>query len=246
MHHLTARPSPRTLADAIAETLDDAPIALEDPVRRRDVARAWIEHAASERAEAASMAKVASALLDRELPADLHWIAARATTDELRHAAICAHVAQRYDPKIGALPRARHFAAAQVAVAPQHASALHVIVQCCVQETVAAAYLERAHAEATSPLVRSALRALFSDEIDHGRIGFAFAATLTSTERQALRAPVAALVSTCRDIWRGRAESLPAASAPEHGVLASEVIVRAVDDAIERLVWPGLVQVGLG
>ena len=240
-------PSPRTLDEAVArERLPDLEIAGLDPAARAAIGRAWLEHAASERAEAISMARAAAYVLEREGPGDLHWIAARGAADELRHAAICAHVARAYAGDLAPLPAARHFASVPVAIAPEHARALHVIVQCCVQETLAAAYLERAFAAAEVALPRAALRVLFGDEIDHGRIGYAFAETLSTSERTALRAPVATLLEVCVATWRERARALPTAAAPEHGVLAASTIEQCVRDAAQRLVRPGLSRAGLG
>lgn len=227
------------------ESLPEAHVEELDPALRTAIGRAWLEHAASERAEATSMARAAAYVLEREGPGDLHWIAARGAADELRHAAICAHVARAYGSGLAPLPPARHFASVSVAVAPEHARALHVIVQCCVQETLAAAYLEHAFSQAEVPLPRAALRVLFGDEIDHGRIGYAFAETLEPKERAALRAPLAGLLEVCVATWRDRARALPEIAAPQHGVLAASTIEQCVIEAVDRLIRPGLTRVSL-
>lgn len=238
--------SPRSLDDAAGVPLPDGPdpesIA---PALRRAIGRAGFEHAASERAEAASLSRVAAIVLERAASPDLHWLAVRAASDELRHAALCLRVARAYDPAHDRLPEARVFAPTLVAVPAEHARALRVLVQCCVQETLAAAYLERAYADAREPLPRAVLRRLLGDEVDHGRIGYAFAATLTDRERAALRAPLATLLERCVDTWRTRARALPALAAPEHGVLAASTIERTIEGAVATLVLPGLREVGL-
>ena len=238
--------SPRTLDDAAAVELPDGPDpASLDPSVRLAIGRAWIEHAASERAEAASLAHVAAIVLARAASPDLCWLAVRAASDELRHAALCVRVARAYDPSHDRLPEARLFTSTAVAVPEQHAPALRVVAQCCVQETLAAAYLERAYADAVEPLPRAVLRLLLGDEIDHGRIGYAFAATLSEAERAALRAPLATLLERCVDTWRTRARALPPIPAPEHGVLAAATIEQTIEDALEHLILPGLREVGL-
>jgi hypothetical protein len=238
--------SPRTLDDAVGSALPDGPLPdTIDPELRRAIARTWIEHASSERAEAGSMAHVAAIVLERSGPGDLHWIAARAASDELRHAAICVRVARAYDASLDVLPPARQFVSVPVSVPSEHHGTLRVLAQCCIQETLAAAYLERAHASSVEPLPRAALRLLFSDEIDHGRIGYAFASLIDDRARRAVRAPLAAMLETCAATWHARARALPDIEAPEHGVLSRATIVETIDRAIEELVLPGLCEVGL-
>lgn len=238
--------SPRSLDDAAAVPLPEGPThASLEPALREAIGRAWIEHAASERAEAASLSQVAAIVLERSAPPDLHWLAVRAAADELRHAALCVRVARAYDPAHTALPRARVFAPTAVTVPAEHATSLRVLAQYCVQEALAAAYLERAYADAREPLPRAVLRLLLGDEIDHGRIGYAFAATLSERERAALRAPLAVLIDRCVDTWRSRARALPALSSPEHGVLAASTIERTIEEAVATLILPGLRDVGL-
>lgn len=233
--------SARTLDDAIAGTLPDAELAGLDPALRAAIARAWREHAASERAEANALARVAAIVTSQPGPSDLHWIALRGAADELRHAAICAHVAHAYDPSLSpALPQARAFTPLLPDIAPAHRRALRVIVQCCVQETLAAAYLEQAHARATEPLARAALRALFSDEIDHGRIGYGYAATLGPEARRALAEVLPVAVDRCVGQWRTRVRSLPDVAAPAHGVLDRATVEATIESAARDLVLPGL------
>lgn len=233
--------SARTLDDAISGTLPDAALDGLDPALRAAVGRAWREHAASERAEANALARVAAIVTSEPGPADLHWIALRGAADELRHAAICAHVARAYDPSLpAALPQARTFAPLLPEVAPAHRRALRVIVQCCVQETLAAAYLEQAHARATEPLARAALRALFSDEIDHGRIGYAYAATLGPERRRALVEVMPVAVERCVAQWRTRIRALPDVASPDHGVLERAAVESTIESAARDLVLPGL------
>lgn len=238
--------SARTLDDAAAVELPSGPDhASLEPSLRLAIGRAWIEHAASERAEAASLSHVAAIVLERTASPDLCWLAVRAASDELRHAALCVRVARAYDAAHDRLPETRYFAPTAVAVPEKHAPALRVLAQCCIQETLAAAYLERAYADSVAPLPRAVLRLLLGDEIDHGRIGYAFAATLDDSERAALRAPLAVLLDRCVDTWRSRARALPPIPAPEHGVLAAATIEQTIEDAVEHLVLPGLREVGL-
>ena len=243
LHHLIAR----RLDTAVDRALGDASTDLTGvPTElRRSIARAWIEHAASERAEALSLAHVATVVLARSGPGDLHWLATRATSDELRHAAICHRVAQAYDPDVGPLPAARRFPPFVTELDGDRSGALFVLAQCCIQETLAAAYLSRAYDAATAPLARAALHALLGDEIDHGRIGYAFAALLDREERRSLRGPLAACIERCRAMWRARADALPAEADPEHGVLPRAEIHAAIDEAMQTLVTPGLLRLGL-
>jgi hypothetical protein len=105
-------------------------------------------------------------------------LVARASSDEVRHAEICGRMATallgegqvpkgwRGLPKLPVEPGAD--ASTQ--------ALLHVVEMCCLSETLTGVFFTEMHARATLPDARGVIEALLQDEIDHGRVGWAYLA----------------------------------------------------------------------
>jgi hypothetical protein len=105
-------------------------------------------------------------------------ILTRASSDEVRHADICRKVAEgildvRIPTRWKGLPSI-----------PKHANAtpsarvlLHVTEMCCLSETFTGVFLTEMLSRMPEGSPKSAVESLLEDEIDHGRVGWAYLAS---------------------------------------------------------------------
>jgi hypothetical protein len=104
---------------------------------------------------------------------------AQASADEVRHAEICRRVATAM---LGeeAVPRAWRGLPripTHLRVDAPTRALLHVVEMCCLSETLTGVFFTEMHARATHPAIRAVIESLLEDEIDHGRVGWAYLAT---------------------------------------------------------------------
>ncbi len=234
---LTSRPLPEV--DPSIERLTD-----ED---RATVMQVWLARAANERRVSDSFAVVVNALLALNAAPGLIDLARRAVDDELRHAEICRYVASRFAgadvPTPARLPLA----------VPPHATAseelrhtLHVVGQCCLNETIASAVLEASIVNARGALVAAALRELLSDEIDHGRLGWAYLATVRSELRGKIELWLPAIARGNLKMWRETPRLYATSIAVvEQGALPADRTEATLLGAIRDLIIPGFDRLGL-
>lgn len=234
---LTSRPLPES--DPSIERLADD--------ERATLTRVWLARAANERRVSDSFAVVVDALTALHAAPSLIKLAHRAVDDELRHAEICRYVASRF---AGAdLPAPDRL----TLVVPPHATAseelrhtLHVVGQSCLNETIASAVLEASIATARGPLVSAALRELLSDEIDHGRLGWAYLATVPTELRAKIERWLPAIVRGNLKMWRETPRLYATSVAVvEQGALPAERTEATLLGAIRDLIIPGFDRLGL-
>ncbi|HEY1691592.1 MAG TPA: ferritin-like domain-containing protein [Polyangiaceae bacterium] len=145
---------------------------------RRAVGATWLERTRQEH-----LAVGAFSLLARELAAAgcdpvVLALVTRAACDEVRHAAICRRFAVALLGE-GAVPGGFR----GLPKVPMHAGAsagdrvlFHVVEMCCMSETLTGVYFTEMLARTTDPVAREAVESLLEDEIDHGRVGWAYLA----------------------------------------------------------------------
>lgn len=210
--------------------------------QRGEVARIWLSRAAMERRVADSFAVIRDALARRGAPSELVTLAARAVDDEHRHAELSRVVASRYEgAELAAPPRLP-------LEVPEHRGAseavrdtLYVIGQCVLNETTAGVVLETCLEHARAPVATWALRELLSDEIEHGRIGWTYLASVDRATRRAAEPWLLPMTYLNLKLWReetplcDRDEALAAHGAPHNAILHEALV-----DAVRSLVVPGL------
>lgn len=226
--------------------LPDEDLAALPHATRETLAGVWWSQAATEARVASSFAIVRDALDARGADPGLIDVSARAVDDEMRHATLCLDVAERYAGRALAPPDDLPFAhPAHPDASEDLRRALHVIGQCALNETFAAAYLEASLAGAERPLARAALSELLSDEVDHARIGWAFASTLDDATRAELGGWILPLAIGNLRMWRQLAlPDDPKGELVAHGVPSKETVAGALREAVEALVIPGFARFG--
>lgn len=235
---LTRRPLPQS------DPLIDA-LSAED---RSHLTRIWLGRAAMERRVADAFDVVAAALRRLGAAQQLIDLATRAVDDEYRHTELSRLVASRIAgveqpfPERLPLTVPRHEGAS-----PELRDTLHIVGQCVLNETTASVFLEVCSKYARGSLVPSALKELLSDEIDHGRIGWAHLATLPQATRNQVARWLLPMAYLNLRIWR---EYTPK-SAPSNEALSAlgSPPPKAVDEALVSsltdLIIPGLRELGM-
>ena len=233
---LTSRPLPET--DATIESLTD--------FERDRLAETWLLRAAMERRVGDSFAVVRDALRRRGAAQELVDLADRAIDDEARHEELSRVVASRFAKKELPLPKRLVLEPpAHKGASPELRDTLHIVGQCVFNETTASAYLECSLDHATDgTLSKSALRELLSDEIDHGRIGWAHLATCDERTRAAVAPWLHAMAFTNLKEWRRETPHDPTHTdaMTKQGVPPASVVHEALVDALRTLIIPGFEQ----
>jgi hypothetical protein len=174
-------------------------------------------------------------------------LAANAVHQELGHAAIWCDLAGRYLarevpwPDRPRRPIPRH-ADANPALLPS----LHVIGMCCINETLAIARLEAGIATCVGSAMRSALRTILKDEVDHARLGWAHLASrhvLPEQRSELSRWVPQLLLTNLRAMLHEDAPTLDAY--PHHGFIPRAQLIKVMLDATRQVVLPGFEHVGI-
>jgi hypothetical protein len=115
-----------------------------------------------------------------------------------------------------------------------------------LNETTASAFLEACLTHARGGVARAALRELLSDEIDHGRIGWAHLASLSASVRAELSPWLLPMAFLNLRTWREQSPDDPRHRDvwTLHGVLPASVTHAALVDALRTLIVPGFKDLG--
>jgi hypothetical protein len=201
-----------------------------------------------ERRVADSFEVIQGALTRRHSSPEVIHLAERAIDDEYRHAELSRFVASQFagrdlePPGRLVLEVPKHQGAA-----PSVRDALFIVGQCVLNETTASAFLEACLQWARGALARWALRELLSDEIDHGRIGWAFLASLSAADRAELNRWLLPMAFINLRQWRRETPHDPEydSALALHGAPPASVIHSAVLGALEQMIVPGFERLGM-
>lgn len=235
---LTQRPLPEhdETIDALSRT---------DRDRLADV---WILRAAMERRVADSFQVIHGALQRRGAAQHLVDLAARAIDDEFRHTELSRAVASRFagrplpTPALLALEVPEHKGAS-----PEFKDTLFVVGQCVLNETTASAFLETCLGHAEGPLAKSAIRELLSDEVEHGRMGWTWLATVDEKTRADVGKWILPMAFLNLRLWKKESpyDRSHRDCLSRHGAPPAEVLHASLVDALTTLIVPGLKSLGI-
>jgi len=145
---------------------------------RAQVGATWRERRKQEHLAVGAFALLARELAEEGCDPIVLSVVTRASSDEVRHTEICRRFAVallgadhvpsnvRGLPKVPMHDRAR----------PTDRVLFHLVEMCCLSETLTGVYLTEMLARTTDPVARVAVESLLEDEIDHGRVGWAYLA----------------------------------------------------------------------
>jgi len=228
--------------------LPDEPASVLDalsPAEREGLSSIWLCRARAELRAAAVFARITAELVQRTSNREVQSLAARAVSDEIRHAELCRHLASFYAGADAPWPEAPPQPLPQFGDAlPVFNLTLNVALTCCLSETVSAELLRQLRAEASGVRTRYVLRHLLKDEIEHARLGWAHVATLDEPTRHQLSIALPMLVRLAREAWT--APSLVPSGLPlGHGWLPDPRVASLFDEVIADVVLPGFAHLGV-
>jgi hypothetical protein len=224
---------------------DRAVDALPDALREA-IARHWQRRARSEARIGRAFALMVPRVRAVGAVAAVRELLARAADDEARHAGICLRLASHYAGRDIAALDDRDVRLPSFGCDDERLEvALLVAGTCCVNETLATAWIEAALAASTVPIAVAANRAHLREEIDHARIGWAHLASLDDGLRAAIGACIERLIAANLPLWEGPDEFLPDEGVPGHGLPSAAAARATIDRAIRELVLPGFAHVGV-
>lgn len=142
-------------------------------IRHDAVARLWAFRAHAELDAAARFARLERALVRFSAVPVVVDLAGQAALDERRHHVRCAELADRFGRPVASCNEAQ--------ASPLHGGQLEardqllyeVVAMSCVTESLSTALLLRMRAEAEDPAVRSVVKEILRDEVQHARLGWA-------------------------------------------------------------------------
>ncbi len=202
----------------------------------------WEQRALLELRAGGYFSQLATELMTVGADREVLRLVSRAPYDEFRHAEICRDTAAIYGkrevawPAPGPTPMASHDG-----VPLEFVPTLHVASMCCVNETIAGAWLEACYSMATVALAKKTLRALLREEIDHARIGWAHlsSAYVTPRMRRALGKWLPHLIEASLVAWLRPDRVVPAGGVHAHGVPSERTTREIVLAAVRDVVIPG-------
>jgi hypothetical protein len=237
-------PDPLTPVDLPADGSIDA---LPDAARAA-IAGHWLTRARSELRVARGFEELGPRLRAAGALDAVNQLVDKAIRDERRHGALCVQLAARYAGAAVALPPPDASPLPSFGTGDERLEvALLVIGTCCINESIASAWIRACQRMATSPVAIFANRVHLRDEIDHARLGWAHLASpaITPELRAKLQPWIPAMLRANLAEWKEPDRSLPEAGIAAHGHPSREEHDRIIDAAVHEIVLPGLRHVGL-
>ncbi len=215
------------------------------PAERTVLARRWTDRSKNEQATSGVFAEIRRGLERLGAPPALVEDAARAIADERLHARICALCAAHYAGATVELPPANETSKARFAgCSPRDSALLYVVMNSCINEGIAAVYLQACLQNAQSALAREATRSILEDEVRHARLGWTFLAGRPPADRELIGEALPSLLATVLRGWIDAAD-YPQTLPKGHGCLDHSELCRVVHSAVLELILPGFEHVGV-
>ena len=227
---------------------DDPTIDALAPALRDALARHWTHRASSELSVAVALEELRPRLRDVGAARVVLDLVDKAIDDERRHGRLCVDLASRYHGSEVPCPAPRPHELPAFGTGDERTEvAMLVTGMCCINESIACAWLRACFRAATSPLAAFANKIHLEDEVDHARLGWAHLASshVGDAVRASVRARVKDLVRVNVAEWRRDDAFLPPEGEPAHGHLSRDDHTQVIDDAVRDVVWPGLALVGV-
>src|SRR5262245_27082143 len=220
---------------------DDPAVALLSKEERTAIAGHWKHRARSELQVGRAFAAMIPLLRERRARAAILDHLEHGSEEEVRQSEVCAQLAEIYSDDTVVRPQIDSVPLPRFEVGDEDLEmALLVAGMCCVNETIATAWISACLAASQTPLSSMANRIHLHDEIEHARVGWAYLASdaISDATRRALPACLPRLLEANAPGWEREDPSLPAEGVPSHGHLAVAVSRRVFVDAVADLVIP--------
>jgi hypothetical protein len=220
----------------------DAELPDLDQARRGRLVHAWTWRREQEHLAVGSFCQLARDAAHHGCEPATLALLTRAATDEVHHADVCRRLVEKHTGKT--LPTTLAGGGATTPTPTAEALLLQIVETCCISETMTGAYFTEMLEVATHPLARAVVLSLLEDEIDHGRVGWAYLAAARRDGRagHVAEALPRLLDRTVAEVFDDAAR-LPEDDDPvidQHGYLGRTRGARVYRHAIKTIVLPGL------
>jgi hypothetical protein len=217
---------------------------------RTALGQEWRARMIQEHLAVGAFAEITTELATNGCDAVVLGLAARASSDEVRHADVCARIATTMlgAPAIPRRLRGVPSIPPHAGSTPADRTLLHVVEMCCLSETFTGVYLTEMLARSTNQAMRAAIEYLLEDEIDHGRVGWAHLAACARDGRAACVASAlpAMLDRTVADVMRaGQASNEPRPLAEGYGQIGPRDAARIFAATLANVILPGFETIGI-
>lgn len=173
-------------------------------------------------------------------------LATRAVHDEVRHSELCRGLAEHYRREPVPPPKAKRVSMPSHPGAPEDlVPHLHVVGLCCINETLAAGFLQACLDVTDDPHARPLAKSHLADEVQHGRVGWAHLAHVDDRVRQAVGEFVPRLLEANVRRWASRLPILPEAGVPGYGIPTRDAAMAAIEHTVRSVIMPGFQHVGV-
>ena len=217
---------------------------------RKIVGDTWLERMKQEHLAVGAFSLLAQELAQDGCDETVLSLVTRAANDEVRHTEVCRRMAVALLGKDAVPARVRGLPKVPVhaGASPEVRVLLHLVEMCCLSETLTGVYFTEMLARARQPAARAVLESLLQDEIDHGRVGWAYLAWRARDERlQGLTEALPAMLD--RTVGRAlrSAERSPEDDGrmESYGWLARTAAMAALRRALRDVIVPGFETLGV-
>lgn len=220
------------------------PVLTLDAEQRERVAAYWWQRAEGEITSWVGFGHVLEDLRAEGSPEPVVALAERAVKDEYQHALWCRDWARRFGRTTPDEPRPRGEKRLTFRGATEAENRLLRIAYCCLTETVGCYILRHVRPTLTDPELRKLNRRHMADELRHSRVGWGHLTSLNAEKKRTLRRWLPALLAilpktVCEGPEQEWEELVP------FGYFTPRLLRAAHDQAIEEVIIPGLIHLGL-
>ncbi len=217
----------------------DESISLLSDEDRRGISGFWLSRSSGERRVSDSMRVIRDSLQKLGEPAPLVAMAERAIDDELRHADLWHKGAKKFAPDGQGDPQYWPPFVPHYDAPDELRCRLYVFAECVFNETTASTFLQTCLRLARGPTAVAVLRELLADEIDHARIGWAFAARLSRSQKDEIQPWLVPMLGAHWNEWNRALHDVPDTYA-DHGIPPRADTVDAIVASLREVIVPGL------
>jgi hypothetical protein len=222
-----------------------------DPAARERAGKSWAARMKQEHLAVGAFAMLVTELAAEGCDPVVLALLTRASSDEVRHTEICRKMAVGLLGEPAVPQRIRG-----IPSIPKHPGAsedartlCHVVEMCCLSETFTGVYLTEMLSRLGAGTPRMAVESLLEDEIDHGRVGWAFLATRARDKRlEGLAAAIPAMLDRTMGWVMDWSRAEPDADKPELeavGYLGSSASAEIFRKTLRDVILPGFETCGV-
>ena len=220
------------------------------PAERARLAATWMRRSQAEYLAVSTVSVLAIDLVAAMAPADVLSLCLRAGIDEVRHAELCLRMAEIYSGE-------RHMPPPGMSSLPDdperprlHQALANTMLVSCVSETYATTVLAATRDVTEDPTAKAVLTAIYSDEVMHARLGWAYLRYAIDTGGQGAIDAASAMVpialrGVANVVERERPDGEVTDAVRRHGLMTPEEEREIFAACVRDVLVPGFTALGI-